>query len=180
MILALWVGSGAWADLNQEQLTGIGLTNTIALLGGDQAASSMQNLVVDNAQVAENLCGPPSTEHLFASVGQSASADGSCGLVDVIQGLGIDGLQRQKPGEQVQTLGVGVGQSMGKAVGLGAAQAVQTLVVDEGQSIGPICLMDEYATVMGMQSAETFGQPGATSVVDGSMAVSSGQSQAFL
>ena len=111
---------GALAEPDQEQHTGIGLTNTIALLGGEQSAGSMQNLVVDNAQFGTGICAGLGEEYLFAAVGQSGSADGCCGVVDVIQALSIDGLQRQKPGEQIQTLGLVAGQSLGKAEGQGA------------------------------------------------------------
>lgn len=172
MAFLLLATSGALADVTQEQLTGIGLTNTIALLGGGQSASSMQNLVVDNAQFADGV-----EEYLFAAVGQSGNADGCCGVVDVIGALSIDGLQKQMAGAQRQALGVVAGQSLGKAEGLAAANALQTIVVDEGQSVGPDCGMDEWATVLGMQTAETFGQPGATNVIDSLMVVTTGQSQ---
>lgn len=175
MVFLLLATSGALADLTQEQHTGIGLTNTIALLSGEQSASSMQSLVIDNAQFADGV-----EEYLFAAVGQSGNADGCCGVVDVIEALSIDGLQRQMLGAQTQTLGVVAGQSLGKAEGLGAANALQTLVVNEGQSAGPGGVMDESATVLGMQTANTFGQPGATNVVDSSMVVTTGQSQAAL
>jgi hypothetical protein len=178
MVFLLLATSGAWADPDQEQLTGIGLTNTIALLGGDQSASSMQNLVVDNAQFATGICGALAEEYLFAAVGQSGIADGCCGVVDIIGILSVDGLQRQTAGAQIQTLGVVAGQSLGKAEGLGAANALQTLVVNEAQSSGGS--MDESATVLGMQTADMFGQPGAINVVDGSMVVATGQSQAAL
>jgi hypothetical protein len=98
--------------------------------------------------------------------------------VDIIGILSVDGLQRQTAGAQIQTLGVVAGQSLGKAEGLGAANALQTLVVNEAQSSGGS--MDESATVLGMQTADMFGQPGAINVVDGSMVVATGQSQAAL
>jgi len=179
-VLLLLATCGAWAEPDQEQHTGIGLTNTIALLGGEQSAGSMQNLVVDNAQFGTGICAGLVEEHFFAAVGQSGNADGCCGLVDVIQALNVDGLQRQKPGEQIQTLGVVAGQSLGKAEGQGAAHALQTIVIDEGQGVGPRCGMDESATVMGMQTADILGQPGATEVVNASMVVTTGQSQAAL
>jgi len=178
MVFLLLASSGAWADPDQEQFTGIGLTNTIALLGGDQSASFMQNLVVDNAQFATGICDVLAEEYLFAAVGQSGTADGSCGVVDIIGVLSIDGLQRQMAGAQLQTLGVAAAQSLGKAEGLGAAHALQTLVVNEAQSSDGF--MEESATVLGMQTADIFGQPGGTNVVDSWMAVTTGQSQAAL
>ncbi len=178
MVFLLLATSGAWADPDQEQFTGIGLTNTIGLLHGDQSASSMQNLVVDNAQFATGFCGALAEEYLFAAVGQSGTADGYCGVVDVIGVLSIEGLQKQMAGAQMQTLGVTAGQALGKAEGLGAANALQTLVVNEAQSSGGF--MDESATVMGMQTADIFGQPGAINLVDSAMVVATGQSQAGL
>jgi hypothetical protein len=187
IVLVLLVGSGALAGLVQDQFTGIGLTNVVALMNGDQYAGSMQNLVVDNAQCATGICGGLAQEYLFAAVGQSASADGYCGLVDVIQVLGIDGMQVQMVGDgvapkaQAQTLNVVVGQALGKAQGFGAADALQTVVVNEGQTANNAAgTMTENATVMGMQTSTLMGQPGATGIVDSTMAVTTSQSQAAL
>lgn len=187
MVLVLLVGSGALAGLAQDQFTGIGLTNAVSLLNGDQHASSMQNLVVDNAQNATGICGGLAQEYLFAAVGQSANANGSCGLVDVIQVLGIDGLQGQIVGDgvapkaQAQTLDMVAGQALGKAQGFGAGSALQTIVVNEAQTANNAAgVMNESATIMGMQTSSSLGQPGATNLVDSTMAVSTSQSQAAL
>jgi hypothetical protein len=187
MVLVLLVGSSALADLVQDQFTGIGLTNAVALMNGDQYAGAMQNLVVDNAQCATGICGGLAEEYLFAAVGQSGSADGYCGLVDVIQVLGIDGMQAQVVGDgvapkaQLQTLDVVAGQALGKAEGFGAADGLQTIVVNEGQTANNAAgIMTENATVMGMQTSTLMGQPGATGIVDSTMAVTTSQSQASL
>jgi hypothetical protein len=147
----------------------------------------MQNLVVDNEQYATGICGSKAQEFLFAAVGQSADASGHCGLVDVVQILGIDGMQGQTVGDgmdpkvQMQTLDIVGAQALCKADGQGSADALQTIVVNEGQSaINAAGTMSEKATVMGMQSATINGAPGATSLVDSTMAVTTAQSQAAL
>jgi len=188
MVFVLLAGSSVLADLVQDQYTGVGLTNTIALLNGEQHAGSMQNLVVDNAQCATGLCGGGLAEEVFfASIGQSGNAFGECGLVDVIQILGIDGMQAQTVGDgvapkaQLQTLDFVAGQALGKADGFGAADAIQTIVVNEAQAANNAGgTMTESATIMGMQTATTYGQPGATNIVDGTMHVTTAQSQAAL
>ena len=187
MICVLLIGSAASADLMQDQFTGIGLTNALALMHGEQHAGSLQNLVVDNSQVATGICGGLAEEYLFAAIGQSADACGVCGLVDAVQVLGIDGMQAQVVGDgvapkaQLQSLDVVAAQALGKADGMGAANALHTIVVNEGQYANNAAgTMSESATVMGMQTSTIQGQPGATGIVDSTMAVSTTQSQAAL
>jgi len=187
MVFVLLAGSGALAGLTQDQITGIGLTNALSLMNGDQFAGSMQSLVVDNAQCATGMCGALAEEHFFASIGQSGDADGYCGLVDVIQLVGIDGMQIQQVGDGVapkiqgQSLDVVAAQGLGKAEGFGAANALHTIVINEGQTANNAAgVMNESATVMGMQSSTIVGQPGAIGIVDSTMAVTTCQSQAAL
>jgi hypothetical protein len=184
-ICVLFVASGAMGTLLQDQITSIGLTNTVQLLNGDQNASGMQNLVVDNGQQSSSgACGSCASQSLFASIGESADALGSCGLVDAIQLLGIDGVQAQEVGDgvaakaQLQALGLTAGQTLGKADGFGTASALHTIVINEGQqATNAAGTMAENATIMGMQTSNTFGQPGATNVVDSTMVVTTQQSQ---
>jgi len=187
VVLVLLIGSGAFAGLINDQITGIGLTNTLALLHGEQTAGSMQNLIVDNAQCATGICGGLAEEFLFAAIGQSGNASGYCGIVDVVQLLGIDGTQGQMVGDgvapkaQLQTLNVIAAQGLGKADGLGHADALHTIVVNEGQYANNAAgTMSESATVMGMQTSTLTGAPGATGIVDSTMAVTTSQSQAAL
>jgi len=186
-VFVLLIGSVASADLIQDQLTGIGLTNAVVLMNGDQHAGSMQNLVVDNAQAATGMCGSMAEEYLFAAIGQSADACGICGLVDAVQVLGIDGMQAQMVGDgvapkaQAQSLDVVAAQALGKADGMGMADALHTIVVNEGQYANNAAgVLSESATVMGMQTSTIQGQPGATGIVDSTMAVSTTQTQAAL
>ena len=187
VMCVLLIGSAASADLIQDQITGIGLTNALALMNGEQHANSLQNLVVDNAQTATGMCNGLAEEYLFAAIGQSADACGVCGLVDVVQLLGIDGIQAQTVGDgvapkaQLQTLDVVAAQALGKADGMGQANALHTIVVNEGQYANNAAgSMSESATVMGMQTSTIQGQPGATGIVDATMAVTTAQSQAAL
>ena len=187
MVFVLLTGSSAWALLDQTQYTGIGLTNTLALLNGDQHAGSQQNLIVDNAQCATAPCGGSAQEYLFAAIGQSGNASGYCGLVDVIQLVGIDGMQLQMIGDgvapkaQAQTLDVVAAQAIGKGDGQGQANALHTIVVNEGQmGANAAGVMNESATVMGMQTSTIQGAPGSTAIVDSTMVVSTSQAQAVL
>jgi hypothetical protein len=187
MVFVLLAASGALADIIQDQYTGIGLTNTLALMHGDQQAGSQQNLIVDNAQCATGSCGGLAQEAFFAAIGQAGNASGYCGLVDVIQVVGVDGMQIQSIGDgvapkaQLQTLDVVAGQALGKADGLGVANALHTIVINEaqtGNNAGGV--MNESATVMGMQTSTVQGQPGSTAVVDSTMVITTSQSQATM
>jgi hypothetical protein len=85
------------------------------------------------------------------------------------------------PKAQLQSLDVVAAQALGKADGMGAANALHTIVVNEGQYANNAAgTMSESATVMGMQTSTIQGQPGATGIVDSTMAVSTTQSQAAL
>ncbi|UCD51069.1 MAG: hypothetical protein JSW27_00250 [Phycisphaerales bacterium] len=187
MVFVLLVGSSALADLIQDQFTEIGLTNAVSLIHGDQSASSMQNLVVDNAQYNHGLDGDQAREYLFAAVGLSADASGNCGLVDVIQVLGIEAMQGQTVGDgmgakaQMQTLDMVSAQTLSKADGQGSADALQTIVVNESQTVNNAAgITNSSSHVMGMQSASINGAPGASNLVDSTMTVTTAQSQAAL
>jgi hypothetical protein len=187
MVFVLMIGSGAFAGLLHEQITGIGLTNCLEFVQGEQQASSLQNLIVDNSQCATGLCNSLASENLFASIGEAATAWGQCGTVGVLQALGITGTQMQAvdegvgPKVQDQTLGVEVGQSLSKMNGAGYGDALHTVVVNEGQSANNAAgYMDESATVMGMQTSTLFGEPGAAGAVTGTMTVQTVQTQASL
>jgi hypothetical protein len=187
MVFVLMIGSGAFAGLLHEQITGIGLTNALEFIQGEQNASSLQNLIVDNSQCATGMCGSLASENLFASIGEAATAWGQCGAVGVLQALGISGTQMQVVDEGVgakvqdQTLGVEVGQSISKMNGAGYGDALHTVVVNEGQSVNNAAgYMDESATIMGMQTSTLFGEPGAAGMVTGTMQVTTVQTQASM
>jgi len=188
MVFVLMVGSGAFAGLlDHTQLTQIGTTNVLEFLQGEQQASSLQNLVVDNSQCATGMCNSLASESLFASIGEAASAWGQCGTVQVLQGLNIGGTQMQAVEEGVggkvqgQALGVDAAQGIMKMNGAGYGDALHTIVVNEGQSANNAAgYMDENATVMGMQQSSLYGEPGAAGEVSGTMTVSTTQTQSSL
>jgi hypothetical protein len=188
MVFVLMVGSGAFAGLlDHTQLTQIGTTNVLEFLQGEQQASSLQNLVVDNSQCATGMCNSLASESLFASIGEAASAWGQCGTVQVLQGLNIGGTQMQAVEEGVggkiqgQALGVDAAQGIMKMNGAGYGDALHTIVVNEDQSANNAAgYMDEKATVMGMQQSSLYGEPGAAGEVTGTMTVSTTQTQSSL
>ena len=187
MVFVLLIGSGAFASLIHEQMTGIGLTNALEFIQGEQQASSLQNLIVDNSQCATGMCGSFASENFFASIGEAANAWGTCGTVGVLQALGINGTQMQAVAEGVgpkvqgQSLGVEVGQSISMMNGAGYGDALHTVVVNEGQSANNAAgYMDESATVMGMQTSTLVGEPGAAGMVTGTMTVQTVQTQSAM
>ncbi len=187
MVFVLLIGSGAFASLLHEQMTGIGLTNALEFIQGEQQASSLQNLIVDNSQCATGMCGSLASENFFASIGEAANAWGMCGTVGVLQALGINGTQMQAVAEGVgpkvqgQSLGVEVGESISKMNGAGYGDALHTVVANEGQSANNAAgYMDESATVMGMQTSTLYGEPGAAGMVTGTMTVQTVQTQSAM
>lgn len=188
MVFVLMIGSGAFAGLlSHDQITQIGLTNNLEFLQGEQQASSLQNLVVDNSQAATGVHTSLASQHLFASIGEAASAWGQCASLEVLQGLAIGGTQMQVVEEGVggkmqgQTLGVDAAQGMVKLNGAGYGDALHTIVVNEGQSAKNAAgYMDESATVMGMQQSSLYGEPGAAGQVNGTMTVQTVQTQSAL
>lgn len=188
MVFVLVMGSGAFAGmLDHTQMTQIGLTNVLNFLQGEQQASSLQNLVVDNSQCATGICGSLASQNLFASIGEAATAWGQCGTVQVLQGLGIGGTQMQAVEEGVggkiqgQALTVAAEQSLLKMNGAGYGDALHTIVVSEDQTANNAAgYMKESATVMGMQTSTIHGAPGAAGEVTGTMTVQTTQTQASL
>lgn len=187
MVFVLVIGAGASAQLLHEQFTGIGLTNALQLLQGDQQASSQQNLVVDNSQCATGICGTLASQNLFASVGEAATAWGYCGNVAVLQELLIGNQQEQAVAEgvgpklQAQSLSLEVGQLLSKTNGAGYGDALHTVVLNAGQNANNASgQMNESATIMGMQTSTLYGEPGAQGSVGGTMTVQTVQQQKAL
>lgn len=190
-VFVLVIGSGAFAnvigDITQQQDTMIGLHNDIELLHGSQAASSLQNLVVNNNQNAQGVCEAQAQESLFAAIGQVGNTCGNCGLVGVVQALQLQGQQAQEvtegvgPKAQMQGLGMQASQTLAKADGQGAADALHTIVANACQEAeNPAGELSESSTLMGMQVSNVAGAPGATSIVDTSMSVITTQTQSAL
>jgi hypothetical protein len=188
VVVSLVVVSSSFANLAQDQLSNIGLTNGIDLLHGSQTASSLQNLVVNNQQSTSGVCGGgPLSQTLFSSLGQSGNAFGNCALVGVDQALNIAGNQSQQVGNgcnpkaQVQQIGLGALQTLAKSDGQGGGDALHTIVLQGGQtSTNAAGVLDEAQTIMGMQTSSINGQPGATGLVSSHMLVTTNQSQGAL
>ncbi len=188
IIAASSFATTAVPGLIQDQITHIGLTNGLDLLHGSQNGSSLQNLVVDNQQSAGGVCGAgPLQQSLFGALGQVGNAWGNCALIGVAQDLDITGLQSQQTGQscdpkaQVQQLGLGATQSLAKADGEGGADALHTIVLNSGQSsTNAAGNLNEAQTIMGMQTSNITGQPGATGLINSAMCVTSNQTQGAL
>jgi hypothetical protein len=179
----LILASSSFAGLIHDQATAIHLTNAVDLLHGSQQASSLQNLVVNNEQNAEGTA----VQTFFGSLGQVGNTQGNCALIGLDQVLSIAGTQSQNVGDncdpkaQLQNLSFGTGQSLAKADGEGAANAVHTIVLNAGQTADNAAgNLTEEQTVMGMQTSNLTGQTGATGLVNGTMAVTTAQTQGSL
>jgi hypothetical protein len=190
MVLVVVIGSGAFATTLgqiQNQATQIGLTNNIDLLHGSQVAGSLQNLVVNNAQCATGICDAAAQQSMFASIGEAANACGNCALVGVAQNLALVGQQAQEVGEgigpkaQLQGIGLVAQQTVAKADGEGHGDALHTIVANAEQGAeNPAGALHESATIMGMQTSNLSGAPGATGLVDAKMTVTTTQTQGSL
>lgn len=183
MIVVGVIASGAFASALHDQITSIGVANGIQFAQGNQQAQSLQNLVVDNQQNIQGVAG----EYLFASVGQAANAIGDCGLVGAAQQLDILGNQMQNIGDCVDPMAQGeslsmlAGQSLSRANGFGATDALHTIVLNASQGGNNAAgSLDEATTVMGMQQSTIEGLPGATGAVTSGMSVVNTQTQASL
>ncbi len=190
MVLVVVVSSGAFATMAsdiQQQVTNIGLTNNIDLLHGSQTASSLQNLVVNNAQCTAGICNTNAHQSLLASIGESATACGNCALVGVAQGLVITGQQAQEvtegvgPKAQLQGLGLAADQTVARADGEGGGNALHTIVASgEQEASNSAGTQHESSTILGMQTSSLAGAAGATGIVDSSMTVTTAQTQSSL
>jgi hypothetical protein len=180
MIVIGVIASGALAGSLHDQITGIGAVNNIQLDHGSQTAQSLQNLVVDNQQVIVGAAG----EGFFGSIGQALNAAGDCGLVGATQSLNILGNQMQnigicvEPKSQGESLDVTALQSLARANGFGAADALHTIVLNASQGgANAAGSLDEASTVMGMQTSAIEGLPGANGLVQAGITVSGTQLQ---
>jgi hypothetical protein len=188
IVVALVIASSSFAGLVEDQITTIGLNNAIDLLHGSQTASSLQNLVVDNEQCASGVCGGgPLQQSLFGSLGQVGNTWGNCALIGLTQDVDIMGLQSQQVGEscdpkaQVQSIGLGAVQTLAKADGAGGGDALHTIVLNSGQSANNAAgNLNEAQTIMGMQTSNITGEPGATGIVNSALCVTTNQTQGAL
>ncbi len=190
MVLVLVVGTGAFATTLgqvQDQVTQIGLTNNLDLLHGSQTGSSLQNLVVNNSQCGGGICDTGAHESLFAALGQVGNARGDCALVGVGQTLVIAGQQAQQVGEgvapkaQLQGITLTAGQTLAKADGEGHGDALHTIVLEAEQgAANPAGDLHESSTIMGMQTSNVCGAPGATALITTGMTVTTAQTQGSL
>lgn len=184
IICVLLVGSSAFGDLLNSQLTTIAVGNTIDLLRGQQQADASQNLVVENIQCATGMCNGIAAESLFASIGQVGEAWGSCALAGAAQTVAAVGLQSQNIGDgvapkaQLQSLDLVIGQALGRGEGAGGANGLQTIVLYEDQTANNAAgQMNESSSVLAMQTGTVYGEPGSTALVTSTMGVTTTQEQ---
>jgi hypothetical protein len=107
--------------------------------------------------------------------------------VGVAQDLAIVGQQAQHvgagfaPKAQLQGICLPAGQTLAKAGGEGHADALHTIVLEAEQSAAnPAGSLRESSTLMGIQTSNICGAPGATSLVDTGMQVATAQTQGSL
>jgi hypothetical protein len=191
IVVVLLVGSSAFGQLNgalnQIQSTNIALGNAIQLLNGDQAASALQNLAVQNDQYSNKATGAYASQGLFGIFAEIGHASGNCAIVGVIQDLGIIGMQAQVvddcvgPKTEGQSLGVLAEQGVVKTEGPGAGSGlhqIQVVADQEGSNVAGT--ISESSAVLGLQNSDVTGAPVATGQVQSTMHVTTVQSQTAL
>jgi len=173
--------------LNQIQNTNIGLSNVIDLLNGGQAASALQNLAVQNDQLAVNSHGAYLNQSLFGIFVQIGHASGNSAIVGVLQDLAGVGMQAQVlndgvgPKTQGQSLSLLASQGILKTEGPGTGNALQQIQLAASQDVGNVAgHMSQSSTILGLQKAAVTGAAAATGQVENSMSVTTVQSQAAL
>jgi hypothetical protein len=189
VVVVLLAGSSAFATgtLDQLQNTNIGLTETIQLLQGDQAASTIQNLAVGNDQHLDSATGGFACQNFLGNIAEVGSASGDSAIVGVLQSLSAVGMQAQLvgihtgPKQEGQTLTLLADQGLVKSEGPGTGSALHTIILQEDQvGANTAGLMRESSGILGLQSSQLSGAPLATGIVDSSMVVSTVQTQAAL
>lgn len=191
IVVVLLAGSSAFGDvpaaLNQIQNTNVGLANVIDLLNGDQAASAIQNLAVQNDQFAGNPHSTFASQSLFGIFAEVGHASGNCAIVGVLQDLGVIGMQAQVlndavgPKTQGQSLSLLANQGVLKTEGAGSGNALHQLQLAADQEAGNVAGdMSQSSAILGLQNADVSGAATATGQVQSTMNVSTVQSQAAL
>jgi len=191
MIVLLFIGSSAFGQvsgaLNQIQNTNIGLSNTIDLLNGDQAANALQNLAVQNDQSTDKPHGVFVSQSLFGIFAEIGHASGNCAVVGVLQNLGVIGMQAQVLNDGVgaktqgQSMSLLADQAILKTDGSGAGNALHQLQLVADQEAGNVAGgMSESSAILGLQNADVTGAATATGQVQSSMSVATVQSQTAL
>ena len=187
MVFVLVVGSGAFGDvvgLVQNEMTQMGVNNSVELLHGSQNAMSLQTLVLQNNQNITGICESHACQSLLAAVTQSGAAQGQCALIGLAQDLAVLGDQQQAvsqgygPAGEAQGLGMQASQSLARTDGSGAADAVHVIVLNAQQNAqNPATTQNESSNVLGLQQGTVDGQPGSTALVQSSMSVVTTQTQ---
>jgi hypothetical protein len=187
VVVTLVIATGSFAGLVQDLGTQIGVHNAIDLLHGSQQASSLQNLVVQNDQSASGICQAAASQSLLGAIGQVGNAQGNCALIGLVQDLQIHGAQNQEIGQgcdpkaQAQTVGMGALQTLARADGDGAGNALHTIVLNAGQNSGNAAgNLNEASSIIGMQNSSVTGSAGSTSLVNSVMNVATSQMQGVL
>jgi hypothetical protein len=187
--VVLLVGANAFGlgSIDHMQNTLIGLSNTIQLMQGTQAANAIQNLAVSNGQLTGAACSGCAEQSLLANLAEIGHASGECAIVGVGQLLTAAGLQAQLIGDgcgakaQGQSLMLGADQELIKSEGPGAGTGLHQIVLREDQyAANSAGSMQESSAVLGLQSSDLSGAACATGTVDSSMSVTTSQSQATL
>jgi hypothetical protein len=189
--VVLLVGSSAFGQLtgalNQIQNTNIGLGNTIQLLNGDQAASALQNLAVQNDQFSDKPHGSYASQGLFGMFAEIGHASGGCAILGLAQTMSAIGMQAQVvgdgvgPKQQGQSVTLLAGQEMVKTEGPGAGSGLHQIQLVADQEAGNVAgTTSESSAILGLQNADINGAATATGQVESTMHVTTVQSQASI
>lgn len=189
--VVLLVGSGAFGQmtgaLEQIQNTTVGLGNSIQLLNGEQAASALQNLAIQNDQCSNKATAAYASQGLFGMFAEIGHASGACAVVGVLQTLDLGGQQAQligdcvKPKQEAQTMNLLANQQAVKTEGPGAGNGLHQIQVVADQAGSNVAGdMNESSAILGLQNSDITGAACATGQVESTMHVATVQTQSTL
>ena len=185
ILIVLLVGSNAFAlgEIFQNFNVESGLTGSILLPAGEGVGSLMQNLMLNTDQVAESV-GTGATQGMHGMLMQNGNAGGLCAGLTVDQGLLAISFGEQGIGGclgligQNQGIGIIGTQNLLKASGPGAADAGNRVFLHQGQdAFNVMGAASENICLVGSQSSDVSGGPGAIGMVSTGMEAATVQSQ---
>jgi hypothetical protein len=185
--LVLSLASASMAIIDQDQIFGVGNTNSVFAMGPDSGAANTNALTVAQDQLATDQAGHITSFQAEAgSLVQSAAASVICGMLGVEQIGGGNGGQSQlnlggctSLGVQDQFLNAGLDQAV-VGDGLGSALALQNFVGFQTQLTFTMFGASVNTQGVGVAVFDAFGGDGngpAMAVVSGGANFGIGQNQ---
>jgi hypothetical protein len=178
------------------EMTNTGMGIVLALTHGDAGAGATQNLYIDNLQSSPcnaspcwnlpcfNSCDVEAKQTQDVDLVQDASANGSCGIVNVNTFMDAGGYQDQfigfstDPKSQVQTLGLAAQQVLARSDGAGGGDSTNDAVLAQtqgGSNAGGSVY--ESSTIEALQDSSTGGAANSTTALATTLIATTAQTQ---